>query len=354
MTNNEGGTSDEEFRNVALVDRVNTTMAVWMGTTMACAQCHNHKYDPISQEDYFRLFAILNNTADADRGDESPVMPLFSHEQKRFKAATESEIGRLETILSRSTPELAKDQIVWESRVSKPLPWQTMMTSKVTSRAGAVMRSGNDGIVHAGRSGKTDSYIVELSSNDAQPVQALRLEVLPEDGTPTGRVGHADGHFVLTRVQARIVPDKPAVPKARHVRIELPGKERILSLAEVQIFQGDKNVAQSGEARQSSTAFEGPAKLAIDGNTNGDFNGARSTTHTETSSNPWWEVDLKQPVAIDRVTLWNRTDGSQERLSGFRVVLLDENRISRPRDSKRRWSSRIPIRARRAGRWLRS
>ena len=327
MTNNEGGTSDEEFRNVALVDRVNTTMAVWMGTTMACAQCHNHKYDPISQEDYFRLFAILNNTADADRGDESPVMPLFSHEQKRFKATTESEIGRLETILARTTPELAKDQIVWESRVSKPLPWQTMIPGKVTSRAGAVMRSGNDGIVHAGRSGKTDSYVVELSSNDAQPVQALRLEVLPEDGTPTGRVGHADGNFVLTRVQARIVPDKPSVPKARHVRIELPGKERILSLAEVQIFQGDKNVAQSGEARQSSTAFEGPAKLAIDGNTNGDFNGARSTTHTETSSNPWWEVDLKQPVAIDRVTLWNRTDGSQERLSGFRVVLLDENRM---------------------------
>jgi DNA-binding protein Fis len=117
------------------------------------------------------------------------------------------------------------------------------------------------------------------------------------------------------------------VPKARHVRIELPGKERILSLAEVQIFQGDKNVAQSGEARQSSTAFEGPAKLALDGNTNGDFNGARSTTHTETSNSPWWEVDLKQPVAIDRVTLWNRTDGSQERLSGFRVVLLDENRM---------------------------
>ena len=45
LTNNEGGTSDEEFRNVAIVDRVNTTMAVWMGTTMSCAQCHNHKYD---------------------------------------------------------------------------------------------------------------------------------------------------------------------------------------------------------------------------------------------------------------------------------------------------------------------
>ena len=67
MTNNEGGTQDEEFRNAAVVDRVNTTMAVWMGTTIACAQCHNHKYDPISQREYFQLFAILNNTQDADR-----------------------------------------------------------------------------------------------------------------------------------------------------------------------------------------------------------------------------------------------------------------------------------------------
>ena len=133
LTNNEGGTNDEEFRNVALVDRVNTTMAVWMGTTMACAQCHNHKYDPISQEDYYRLFAILNNTADADRGDESPVMPLFNDDQKRFKAETETEVSRLEAILSRTTPELAKDQILWESRVSKPLSWQTMIPAKVVS-----------------------------------------------------------------------------------------------------------------------------------------------------------------------------------------------------------------------------
>ena len=78
MTNNEGGTQDEEFRNAAVVDRVNTTMAVWMGTTIACAQCHNHKYDPISQQEYFQFFAILNNTQDADRHDESPVLAIYT------------------------------------------------------------------------------------------------------------------------------------------------------------------------------------------------------------------------------------------------------------------------------------
>jgi mono/diheme cytochrome c family protein len=76
MTNNEGGTSDEEFRNVAVVDRVNTTLTVWMGTSLACAQCHTHKYDPITQTEYFALFAFFNNTADADRSDETPTLPV--------------------------------------------------------------------------------------------------------------------------------------------------------------------------------------------------------------------------------------------------------------------------------------
>jgi len=76
QTNNEGGTNDEEFRNVAVVDRVNTTFATWMGTTMACAQCHTHKYDPITHHEYFQVFDVFNQTEDADRRDESPVLEL--------------------------------------------------------------------------------------------------------------------------------------------------------------------------------------------------------------------------------------------------------------------------------------
>ena len=75
MTNSEGGTDDEEFRSVAVADRVNTTMATWMGTTMACAQCHDHKYDPLTQEEYFKLYAVFNTTLDSDKRDERPPAP---------------------------------------------------------------------------------------------------------------------------------------------------------------------------------------------------------------------------------------------------------------------------------------
>ena len=88
MTNTEGGTDDEEFRVAAIKDRVDTTMQVWMGLTMGCAKCHSHKFDPITQEDYYRFYAIFNQTADQDQPSEAPVMAAattttFATESKR-------------------------------------------------------------------------------------------------------------------------------------------------------------------------------------------------------------------------------------------------------------------------------
>jgi hypothetical protein len=67
MTNTEGGTDDEEYRVAAVKDRVAVTGQVWMGLTFGCAQCHSHKFDPISQKDYYQVFAIFNQSEDADR-----------------------------------------------------------------------------------------------------------------------------------------------------------------------------------------------------------------------------------------------------------------------------------------------
>jgi hypothetical protein len=76
LTNTEGGTNAEEFRSAAIVDRVNTTFQVWMGTTMACAQCHNHKYDPLTQKEYFQAYAIFNNCEDANTANDAPFVEM--------------------------------------------------------------------------------------------------------------------------------------------------------------------------------------------------------------------------------------------------------------------------------------
>ena len=67
LNNNEGGTNDEEFRTIAVKDRVSTTMNTWMGLTVRCAECHSHKYDPVSHTEYYQFLDFFNQTADADR-----------------------------------------------------------------------------------------------------------------------------------------------------------------------------------------------------------------------------------------------------------------------------------------------
>ncbi|MEX2593758.1 MAG: DUF1553 domain-containing protein [Anditalea sp.] len=83
MTNDEGGTDNEEFRVAALIDRVNTTWSVLQGTTMECVQCHSHPYDAIRHKDFFKSYAFFNNTADEDVASETPKLITFNHEEER-------------------------------------------------------------------------------------------------------------------------------------------------------------------------------------------------------------------------------------------------------------------------------
>jgi len=78
MTNDEGGTDDEEYRIAAVMDRVNTTYEVWQATTISCVQCHSHPYDPIMHEEYYNVFAAFNNTWDRDHPRDYPVASLVS------------------------------------------------------------------------------------------------------------------------------------------------------------------------------------------------------------------------------------------------------------------------------------
>ena len=83
MTNDEGGTNNEEFRNAALVDRVSTTWEVWQGTTMACVQCHSHPYDPIRHEDFYKSLAYFNNSEDRDLYNDKPKLATYTAENEQ-------------------------------------------------------------------------------------------------------------------------------------------------------------------------------------------------------------------------------------------------------------------------------
>src|SRR5262249_14070915 len=103
MSNNEGGVDDAEFRLVSVRDRLETTMQVWMGLTMGCAKCHSHKYDPITQDEYYKFYAFFNQTADNDRPDEAPVIPAPTPEITERIKRLDARIAPLRKTLEEPT-----------------------------------------------------------------------------------------------------------------------------------------------------------------------------------------------------------------------------------------------------------
>jgi len=110
MTNDEGGTDNEEFRVAAVKDRVDTTVQVWMGLTMGCAKCHSHKYDPITQQEYYSFLSFFNQTHDADRNDDSPRVPTpTSEQQSRIDEATEQLAALKEKLAADNSDAIAEE-----------------------------------------------------------------------------------------------------------------------------------------------------------------------------------------------------------------------------------------------------
>lgn len=127
MQNDEGGTDDEEFRVAAVVDRVNTTMQVWMGTTMGCCQCHSHKYDPLTQQEYYQLFAFFNQTADADRVDQSPTLGAV------LTRSSESE-SQIETNKRITSGDNAQSQDYLKLPIMQELPPESQRATHIHVR----------------------------------------------------------------------------------------------------------------------------------------------------------------------------------------------------------------------------
>ena len=317
LTNNEGGTNDEEFRNVAVVDRVNTTMAVWMGTTMACAQCHTHKYDPITQKEYFELFAFFNNSRDADRRDEQPLHEVWNEEQLQQKKQLENERAQVLSQLGTMTPEIEIALQDWVAELRNEPHWDLLNPDGVNSQ-NRDSHVGDDGWIHFANSEIENDSISLSFPIDPMKISGLKLEVSAKQ----------ERNFVLSDLQARWEPNVNQSVEAQFVRVELPGKQKMIHLAEIELYRGNVNVALEGTASQSSTDFGGNVSFVNDGNTDGAFNN-RSVSHTAVSEDPWVEIDLGKSTEVDRLVLWNRTDGDssiQNRLSGYRVSLLSSDR----------------------------
>ena len=203
LTNTEGGVDREEFRNKAVVDRVNTTGSTWLGLTVGCAECHSHKYDPISQREYYQLFAFFNN---ADEKDLPAPQPVELAKYNADKKVWDEEHARLLSPLNAYVKnELPAKQAEWEKAGKLTAVRWTMLEPKLAVSAnGATLKTEtNKSILAVFKTPATDIYTVEVET-DLKNVTGFRLEILDDKNPATGLGRAKDGNFILSEFSVKV------------------------------------------------------------------------------------------------------------------------------------------------------
>jgi hypothetical protein len=217
MMSTEGGIQDKEYRAKYAVDRVKNLSAVWLGSTFGCAECHDHKFDPITQKDFYQVaafFADLNEKgfyeSGYSAGDWGPTLRLPTTEQdrrlKRYEAEIEESSRRLEAF---GADKLQAGQAQWEQHLltldrAKSTAWQALKPTQATSTEGATLTIEPNGVVMA--SGKLPAFETYQTTAPLPTgaLQALRLDSLTDDafmGNYAARAGH---HFVISDIEVAI------------------------------------------------------------------------------------------------------------------------------------------------------
>jgi len=217
MLNQEAGVDDEEARWETLIDRVNTTGAVWLGTTIGCAQCHNHKYDPFTQKEYYKLLAFFDNyeyTIYQQPGNEGwvvePEIEMPAPEQAAKRDRLQAEIKKLEEGLKSLTPERASAQVDWERKLKEAqATWRIIDPLEISAANGTTLTKLDDSSVLAsGANPDIETYTVVAKSN-LKGITGIRLEVLPHAKLPRGGPGRdIYGNFILNGFEVEVAtPD---------------------------------------------------------------------------------------------------------------------------------------------------
>ena len=306
MLNEEGGIDPLEFRFYAMTDRVATTATVWLGLTLGCAQCHTHKYDPITHRDYYSFFALLNNA-------DEPEIDVVQSDIQYKRQELERRIAMLQADLPNRFP------------LPEEFDWTTSKPTVAKSANGAKLESNSDGIVFvSGPTPETDAYQIEFES-DLSDVVAIRLEALSDPKLPSkgpGRTPH--GNFVLGEFSADVQsPAESAEPQ----RLKFT---RATADFSQENFPVEKAI--DGDVKTGGWAIDGP----------GEWNVTRTAVFL-----------VEQPVVTQgKPARWTfrleQQYGKQHTIGKFRISLGRRN----PSDAGSEGDRRRAHRNRKFGEWL--
>ena len=215
VTSDEGGAIDEEYRLMYAIDRTNTVGSVFLGMTVGCAQCHDHKFDPISTEEYYSLLAFFNNneepgiytqSTDPNRAME-PAFEILNEDERVQLSQLES---YLETILAEQAmirPEEADEIDAFRVELVKSghWEWKRGVVGHTSSSHGTLLKLQADGsLLASGPVPDVDDYVISLSTN-ATGIRALMIEFMEHPSLPNGRLGRSpNGNAIMSGFSAEI------------------------------------------------------------------------------------------------------------------------------------------------------
>ncbi len=267
--NGEGGRIEQEWFVETVIDRVETTGLTWLGLTVNCCRCHDHKYDPITQKEFYQLFAYFNSVEESGvlspqgkNGENTP--PLFSlatPETESQKANLLAAINAAEEQKKLAMPKMAELLTAWEQKTKSETDadrsiWKSAEPGNVQSLGGADFKRLDDGSwLATGKNPPNDEYRIEIPLSTSR-LTGILLETLPHAELPAQSLGRGfNGNFVLTGVSAELVVEgQKAIPVA-------------LKKAEADYSQPNFTAAQIGLKQESAgNRSRGKTGWAIDGN----------------------------------------------------------------------------------------
>jgi mono/diheme cytochrome c family protein len=278
--NGEGGRIVEEWFAETVIDRVETTGLTWMGLTFNCCRCHDHKFDPISQKEFYQFFAFFNSCDETGvlgefggaagsrkGGNTMPVLFLPTDAERQRKAVLEGAVKKAEQVLVSAKQGLPADLAAWEKGGAQKLaqlenPWVPFAAVSATSIGGAELIPQGDGsYLASGKNPANDTY--EISGPIAAGTfTGLRLEVLPgQTETSQGLGRAANGNFVLSGVEVDIFSPGVSDPQvATFIRAEADYEQKGWEVGGV--LKGQPKLVKGKRAKGAPSK----AGWAVDGN----------------------------------------------------------------------------------------
>ncbi|MAI69734.1 MAG: chromosome segregation protein [Rhodopirellula sp.] len=257
MINGEGGRIAEENRVEYVMDMSETVGTVWLGLTLNCCRCHDHKYDPISNREYYKFFGFFNQTpVNGGGGDPqtAPNLAVPTAQQSQKLDAFADQIRQTEGEITALSAQIASKRGAWEAHELAKLKtepsWHTAKPTQAKATGSTLSMLPDQSILTSGPAPDKDTYTI-VADSPIKAITALRIDALRHESFPRNSLSYSDsGNFVLTEIEIQIFNRNPDSD---------PSTPQKIATAEATYEQGSHGVANSfdGNSTTGWAVYEG-------------------------------------------------------------------------------------------------